>query len=375
MDTKAKNKKPSAIQPGMILSLVLCVGLGAGVGYALPENESFFAVFLFGLAGLCVSFALQIILHETGHLIGGLLTGYKFCSFRIGNFQLQRENGALRFRRLKLAGTGGQCLMTPPEPVDGKIPVMLYNLAGPLMNLLAALLALGGYFLSGGGSVGASLLFLFALVGFYLALTNGIPLRLGPIDNDGKNAFSLRRDPEAMRAFYLQMAVNSRQTEGERLRDMPDEWFVMPSDEAMQNALVAATGGSTLCPFTALFRSAALLALGACFLSGGANLVGLYRALLLCDEMYLELLGENRRGTVDVMLTKPQRRFMRQMKDFPSVLRTEYALALLHDGDKERAALLRGRFEKIAEAYPYRGEIEQERSLLALADGKIQNIG
>ena len=103
--------------------------------------------------------------------------------------------------------------------------------------------------------------------------------------------------------------------------------------------------------------------------------VGLYRALLLCDEIYLELIGENRRGTVDAMLTKPQRRFMRQMKDFPSVLRTGYALALLHDDDKERAALLRGRFEKIAETYPYQGEIEQERSLLALADGKNQNIG
>ena len=373
MDTKAKNKKPSAIQPGMILSLVLCVGLGAGVAYALPENESFFAVFLFGLAGFCVSFALQTILHETGHLIGGLLTGYKFCSFRIGNLQLQRENGALRFRRLKLAGTGGQCLMTPPEPVDGKIPVMLYNLAGPLMNLLAALLALGGYFLSGGGSVGASLLFLFAFAGLYLALTNGIPLRLGPIDNDGKNAFSLRRDPEAMRAFYLQMAVNSRQTEGERLRDMPDEWFVMPSDEAMQNALVAATGVFCCSRLMDEHRFAEAHEAMSRLLSGGANLVGLYRALLLCDEMYLELLGENRRGTVDAMLTKPQRRFMRQMKDFPSVLRTEYALALLHDGDKERAALLRGRFEKIAEAYPYRGEIEQERSLLALADGKIQN--
>ena len=103
--------------------------------------------------------------------------------------------------------------------------------------------------------------------------------------------------------------------------------------------------------------------------------VGLYRALWLGDEMCLELLGENRRGTVDAMLTKPQRRFMRQMKDFPSVLGTEYALALVHDGDKERAALLRGRFEKIAAAYPYQGDIEQERSLLALADGKIQNIG
>lgn len=370
-----KEKKPQSGTSGTILSAVLSMALGACLGCVGIKDGNFPGRFLFLFLGFCISIALQIILHETGHLIGGLLTGYKFCSFRIGNLQLQRENGALRFRRLKLAGTGGQCLMTPPEPVDGKIPVMLYNLAGPLMNLLAALLALGGYFLSGGGSVGASLLFLFAFAGLYLALTNGIPLRLGPIDNDGKNAFSLRRDPEAMRAFYLQMAVNSRQTEGERLRDMPDEWFVMPSDEAMQNALVAATGVFCCSRLMDEHRFAEAHEAMSRLLSGGANLVGLYRALLLCDEMYLELLGENRRGTVDAMLTKPQRRFMRQMKDFPSVLRTGYALALLHDGNKERAALLRGRFEKIAEAYPYQGEIEQERSLLALADGKNQNIG
>ena len=372
MDTKAKNKKPSAIQPGMILSLVLCMGLSAGISYALPENENFFTAFLFGFAGLCISFVVQIVLHETGHLIGGLLTGYKFCSFRIGNLQLQRENGSLRFRRLKLAGTGGQCLMTPPEPVDGKIPVMLYNLAGPLMNLLTALSALGGYFLSGGGSLGASLVFLFALAGFYLALTNGIPLRLGPIDNDGKNAFSLRRDPEAMRAFYLQMAVNSRQTAGERLRDMPDEWFIMPSDEAMQNALVAATGVFCCNRLMDEHRFAEAHEAMARLLTGRANLVGLYRALLLCDEIYLELIGENRRGALDAMLTKPQRRFMRQMKNFPSVLRTEYAIALLRDGDAVRAAALRARFEKIAATYPYQGDIAQERSLLALADGKAQ---
>ncbi len=240
------------------------------------------------------------------------------------------------------------------------------------MNLLAALLALGGYFLSGGGSVGASLLFLFAFAGLYLALTNGIPLRLGPIDNDGKNAFSLRRDPEAMRAFYLQMAVNSRQTEGERLRDMPDEWFVMPSDEAMQNALVAATGVFCCSRLMDEHRFAEAHEAMSRLLSGGGEPRRALPPLLLCDEMYLELLGENRRGTVDAMLTKPQRRFMRQMKDFPSVLRTGYALALLHDGNKERAALLRGRFEKIAAAYPYQGDIEQERSLLALADGKFK---
>ena len=239
------------------------------------------------------------------------------------------------------------------------------------MNLLTALLALGGYSLSG-GSMGAALLFMFALAGLYLALTNGIPLRLGPIDNDGKNAFSLRRDPEAMRAFYLQMAINSRQTNGEHLRDMPDEWFLMPSDEAMQNALVAAEGVFCCNRLMDEHRFAEAHEAMARLLSGRVNLVGLYRALLLCDEMYLELLGENRRGVVDAMLTKPQRRFMHQMKNYPSVLRTEYAIALLHDGDKERAAALRTQFKKIAATYPYRGDIAQERSLLALADDKAQ---
>ena len=60
------------------------------------------------------------------------------------------------------------------------------------------------------------------------------------------------------------------------------------------------------------------------------------------------------------------------MKNYPSVLRTEYAAALLRDGDAARAAKLRRRFESIAKTYPYQGEIEQERSLLALANGKSQ---
>ena len=85
-------KKAPGISPGMILTVVLCMGLGAGIGYAIPKSESFFGSFLLGLFWICVSFALQILLHETGHLIGGLLTGYKFCSFRIGSLQWQKEN-------------------------------------------------------------------------------------------------------------------------------------------------------------------------------------------------------------------------------------------------------------------------------------------
>ena len=73
----------------------------------------------------------------------GLATGYRFVSFRIGSWMLQREHGKLRVRKFTLAGTGGQCLLAPPL-TDGKMPCVLYNLGGPLANLITALLCVLG---------------------------------------------------------------------------------------------------------------------------------------------------------------------------------------------------------------------------------------
>ena len=35
---------------------------------------------------LLLSYFLQIVVHEAGHLVFGLLTGYQYSSFRIGSF-------------------------------------------------------------------------------------------------------------------------------------------------------------------------------------------------------------------------------------------------------------------------------------------------
>ena len=71
---------------------------------------------------LLVSMVIQTILHEGGHLLFGALTGYRFISFRIFQFMWVMEKGKLRFRRMHLAGTAGQCLMGPPDLKNGTIP-------------------------------------------------------------------------------------------------------------------------------------------------------------------------------------------------------------------------------------------------------------
>ena len=76
-----------------------------------------------------------------------VLHSLTICSFRVFNLMWIREGGRIRLRRMSIAGTGGQCLMGPPDLKDGKMPVMLYNFGGAIFNLLFAVLALGLSFL------------------------------------------------------------------------------------------------------------------------------------------------------------------------------------------------------------------------------------
>ena len=104
--------------------------LGAAGGYFFmwALDPYGMTVLLPSLACLVLSFWLQAILHEGGHLVCGLLSGYRFLSFRVGSFTLLRQNGRLVLRRFYLPGTGGQCLLEPPD--GDEVPFRLYNLWG-----------------------------------------------------------------------------------------------------------------------------------------------------------------------------------------------------------------------------------------------------
>ena len=132
--------------------------------------------------------------------------------------------------------------MAPPDFKNGTIPVMLYNFGGSIMNAAAGLLFLLLYSACGQKSLLAVTALIFAVVGFGFAVINGVPLHAGQVDNDGYNALSLSRSRKAQFSFWMQMKVNSRTAEGIRLKDMPDEWFVIPSDEEMKNSIVAVQG-------------------------------------------------------------------------------------------------------------------------------------
>ena len=318
--------------------------------------------------GTYAAFFFHIIVHEAGHLVFGLLTGYRFSSFRIASLLLLKENGKWKWKRLSIVGTGGQCLMAPPDLKDGKMPLVLYNLGGSLINTLTGALFLLGYLIWSEIPLLSPLLLIFAAVGFIIALMNGIPLRMGTVDNDGYNAFALSKNKEATEAFWVQLKVAEQTAKGVRLRDMPDEWFTVPTDEAMKNSMVAVRGVFACNKLMDEEKFEQADALMAHLLEIESGMVGLQRSLLICDRIFAELIGENRGDVIGCMLTKEQLAFMKAMKSYPSVIRTQYALALLSEKDPEKAETLKNELEKVARTYPYPHEIDSERELLRIAE-------
>ena len=195
-----------------LLQLVGIMAIGAVVGYSvgkiagdtLSRGETPNIIFLL-LAGV-IAFILHIIVHEAGHLFFGFLSGYKFISFRVFDFKIIKdENGKLKIRYERLAGTGGQCLMRAPEYVEGKFKYKLYLLGGVIFNIVLSIvswLILPSYYT-----------LLFALIGFALAFLNLIPMGF----NDGMTFYHASKDETTRFVLYLQLEYIYYQSIGKNL--------------------------------------------------------------------------------------------------------------------------------------------------------------
>jgi len=177
-----------------------------------------------------VAGVLHIVIHEAGHLVAGLLTGYRFVSFRIFNLTLIRKCGQYQFRNFAISGTGGQCLMSPPDSPAEQINTRWYNLGGVLANILIALAALMAFYSHTLPLWADTLMLMLTIIGFLYALVNGLPLKLNGIGNDGYNILHLEKSPTDKRLLCQLLRANAMIQEGTQPKDLPDELFATEED-------------------------------------------------------------------------------------------------------------------------------------------------
>lgn len=377
---KQKKKRDWRNSIGMLFFLVIGGGCGYIIGQYITEmlsevngiRDTLLSI-VFLIFGMYVMIFGQILIHEAGHLVFGLLSGYRFSMFRIGSLTFMRDpkTDKVRIRHMKLAGTGGQCLLVPPEPVDGKIPFVLYHLGGALMNLIAAAVFYVLYILTRPVPP-LSLVFLIGvIVGAAYAMMNGVPMRLGAVDNDGYNLYAQLQHPAATEAMRIQLLTAEASAAGVRLRDMPAAWFEVPAGGSAENSMVAVIrvlACNRLMDEGQYERTEAAIR---SLLQEKTGIVGIHRSLLLCDRATcLLLLGQTE--TANTLRTKVLTDFWKAMKTNPSVLRCQYAFAVLAERNPAEAAAIRKTFDACAAKHPYPADITSEREILSAIDAAAE---
>lgn len=380
-----QKKRPNKGKLGQVIYFISYTAVGCVCGYAIGELfdrlesglsvGSFLLLLGISLIIMYLAIYLQLILHEAGHLLFGLLTGYRFSSFRIGSVMWIKQDDGIHCKRYTVAGTGGQCLLLAPEWTENGIPYVLYNLGGVLVNFALALLFGVLCYLSAPDTLWRTFCLLMTASGLCLGLGNGIPLQVGMADNDGRNAVMLGKSREALYAFWVQLQVNALQAQGIRMKDMPAEYFTMPSDESLQNNMMAAI--ATLCCVRLIDEhrfEEALTQMNHLLDLEDTALEGLQRLMLQAEALYCSLIVGADEDRLQSLYSKELKQFLKAMKTNSSTQRVEHAWLLLHDHNEPAAEALLPLFTKNCTKTPYPQEADSDRELIEITKQKYKSM-
>lgn len=352
---------------GMVIFFIICVIIGAVIGAGIPflrdagvlqfkivppfrvgKNLSFLYPIVFVLY-YYVTVVLHTAIHEGGHLLFGLLTGYRFLSFRVLSFTIVKKDGKLHFKKLKVPGTLGQCLMYPPEWSEDKdYPYVWYNMGGGLLNLVFCVLSVPLFFLQSPFVTWTAGFFVFT--GVFFVVCNLIPMSIG-VPNDGKNCLLCGKDAENKKAFYAQLKINAMLSDGAKTLELPEELLSVGEGKPLNSLTVF----PRLMRFYQYYVSGEQEKAEICLRELEAGLETLPLAFANAfdiERLYLLLLQKAPVEEIAAYYTVLQPVFL-QVKDV-SVLRVKYAYyLLLSDEERETVEwLVRSKKGKLPKKLP-----------------------
>lgn len=314
---------------------------------------------------MAVAIVLHIVLHEAGHLLMGLATGYRFSSFRIGSIAFVRREGRISIRRYKLAGTGGQCLMLPPEVPAERVPFFWYNAGGVVMNIVVALLALVMLITCDLSMWWSEWSMMMVIVGLFLAVVNGVPMRPGGMQNDGMNILMLYRNPEKRKDLMHQLQIAAAATEGKRASEMPAEWFDSDPMDDPKDLIRLASHLNHQARLIDEGRFVEAHTAVADLLAHFDELPQIVRFELAGEYVFTELLTTGCKEIVEKYWTKKQADYVSAGAKFSSAKqRILFAYALYAENDADKARQIYRDTLRLQDDYLIAGEVRSDLALM-----------
>jgi hypothetical protein len=354
---------------GITGSIFLILDLGENDGFGMIP-----ILFALLLIGNYLTIFIQILVHEGGHFIFGLISGYEFVSFRIFNMILISVSGKYKIKKLSIADTAGQCLMMPPKSDGYHYPYILYNLGGSIANvIISGISLLLLIVLPHIKFISFILLYLF-FIGMVIGLMNGIPMNLRGNTNDGRNVVSLGKNKDARRAFWSQLYINGLNARGIRLRDMPNHLFEFSQDMDLNNHMIC-TWGVLRCMYLSdqnlIDETEKLINF---LINRAPGILEAHKNVLLCGLLFHEIMGLGRLEEITTMFTLDLQKYVKASSASISTNRFLYAYELLVKKNEAKAKKHLQTFKKLIKTYPYPQVIEDELELIEKINEKKNEI-
>ena len=369
-----KETKRAKIWPVLVfygICIVLGLALGLSISASLGRGLKWWQLMLRLLEGgvlIMVAVLLQIVLHEAGHMVAGLMRGWSFISFMAFGLVLTRRNGKFHLSRFAIPGAGGQCLMSPPDEgvTDGDIA--FYNAGGVLMNLFVSLLAGVSCVFSYSFCVWEInvLLGSMATVGVIFAAINGIPCTHGGLPNDGLNIQQLRKDKYSTHVFLASMRCIARLQSGHPVTQIMEDYLCNGNkkiDYANPIHVMAVNMDISLAIAKKDFAKAHALFDG--MEPYIDQVVGIYQMEMMYEKVFLYLVSPREGVDVKKMIDSQTLKYFKMQSAFrPTTLRVHYAYVRLYEHDENKAEQVYQKFQKVCDSYHIPGEVVTERQLV-----------
>jgi len=330
------------------LSAILLAFVGGWFGYAYINQASTQAdrgflwvmgVILVTIAAIVIGTFLNIILHEAGHLAGGLLTGYGFVFFSVLGLSIIKENGKLVRKKYGVAGTGGGCMLSPPDMKNGRYPYKLYFSGGFLANFLASAICFSLFYnLAGTVDFWSRAFLVTGIASAFLGLTNFVPHNvISP--SDGYFIFNLGKEKHTAmrRGVWSCFRTQGLIAEGSRPRDIPAELFswVDVSDISDPFTMETAKNRYEYLLDRQELGEAKLLIQALCDHLQDAP--EMQKMSCYCELLFHELIGECRQEEIDRLYDEKLKKYIKAAHSEISAQRLMYAYARLVLRDAAKA--------------------------------------
>lgn len=328
-----------------------------------------YIVGIYAMLMFLLSCILIPVIHEAGHLVMGLLTGYEFVSFRVGSFTLVNENGKLVRKKFNVAGTGGQCLMTHKEvehPED--IPFFWYHFGGVFFNFITVFICFTVAIIINNPFVKAGL-YILAIASLAIGLLNIVPTDAGGVQNDGYNIRSLKKSPIARIVLYKTLLINAKQYMGTRLENISDKLINFSEEEKSSEFGCVPRIFEANVLMNRLHFEEAEKAYDE--LSKDDKVMGVYRNECKCEKLFCMIMNGKSKDEIDKIYDKQLKQYINLTgKTYVMRKRLMYAYYKMVEQNDSKAMKEYEAAKKMADTYPAKGEYDSEMELLEYVVGK-----